>query len=67
MIDYHTFSQIQSMNHSDRLSAHQIAEALNLDLKTVKKWLSIDRYEARKTFHRSSCLDGHKATIKRLL
>ena len=67
MIDYHTFSQIQSMGHHDRLSAHQIAAALNLDIKTVKKWLSIDRYEPRKAARRPSCLDAHKATIKRLL
>lgn len=67
MIDYHTFCQIKSMAQQQQLTPAQIAAALNLDGKTVKKWLTIDRFEPRHRTPRSSCLDPHKATITRLL
>ena len=64
MIDYEQYLQIHSLKKEQRLSAPQIAETLNLNIKTVRKWSKISRYRPRKTPIRSSLLDPHKATIQ---
>jgi DNA-binding MarR family transcriptional regulator len=39
MIDYQTFQQLRLLADQKKLKASQIARELNLDLKTVQKWI----------------------------
>lgn len=67
MIDYATFHQIHHLHDTDHLHQAQIATALNLDEKTVAKWLACEHYQPRHTSKRPSKLDPFKGTIIRLL
>ena len=67
MIDYQTFHQIRHLRDEEKLSAGQIAAALQLDERTVSKWIDVDKYQPRKTAKRKSKLDAFKSTIVRLL
>ena len=67
MIDYEAFSRIHHLHSRDKLTPAQIAEALDLNLKTVKKWLGKNRYERRKPAVRKSKLDPFKKEIIRML
>ena len=67
MIDYATFHQIHHLHDADHLNQAQIATALNLDEKTVAKWLACEQYQPRHTAKRPSKLDPFKGTIIRLL
>ena len=40
MIDYATYCRIQDAHQTQGLNSSQIARALNLDPKTVTKWLA---------------------------
>jgi transposase len=67
MIDYQTYCAIHD-HHSQRgLNAAQIAEALQLDPRTVAAWLAEPRFRARQASSRASKLDPHKPTIRRWL
>ena len=67
MIDYQTFCAIHDHHTQRGLNATQIAEALELDARTVAKWLSEPRFRPRQSRARASKLDPHKATIRRWL
>jgi transposase len=67
MIDYQTFQQIRVLADQKKLKASQIARELNLDLKTVQKWIDQPRYEPRHSSKRPSQLDGYKGQIVALL
>ncbi|WP_328983333.1 hypothetical protein [Thiorhodovibrio winogradskyi] len=67
MIDYQTFCAIREHHDQRGLNATQIAEALQLDVRTVSKWLAEERFRPRQAQARASKLDPHKATIRRWL
>jgi transposase len=67
MIDYQTFHQIHHLHEQEHLSAAQIAATLQLDERTVGKWLAVQKYQPRKVAKRKSKLDPFKTTIVRLL
>jgi transposase len=67
MIDYPTFCAIQDHHTQRGLNAAQIAEALDLDPRTVAKWLAEERFRPRRSRARASKLDPHKPTIRRWL
>jgi transposase len=67
MIDYTTFHEIRRLRDQEQLSVAQIAAALQLDERTVSKWIDIKKYQPRQTPPRPSILDPFKATIARLL
>jgi transposase len=67
MIDYHTWCRIHALAEQDGLTAAQIAAELDLNIKTVRRWLAAQRYEPRRSAPRSSLLDPYKALIGRLL
>ena len=67
MIDYPTFHQLRHLRDDEHLSVSQIATALQLDERTVSKWIDVEKYQPRKTGKRQSKLDPFKSTIVRLL
>jgi transposase len=66
MIDYETFLKIQT-EHENGLTCPQIAAKLELDERTVHKWLEESRYCQRKSSPKSSKLDPFKDYILRRL
>jgi transposase len=66
MIDYHTFCEIKRLGGTG-LEAPRIAESLDLDVKTVRKWLAIEHYRNRQSPSRESILAAYKGLIARLL
>lgn len=67
MIDYETFCQLRQLHDVKGLKASQIAAALDLDPKTVEKWIDRPTYQHRKQPKRPSKLDGFKGQIAALL
>jgi len=67
MISYETFCKIRQLADQKRLSAAQIAAALELDLKTAEKWIKRLSYQQRRHHHRPSKLDPFKGQIVALL
>ena len=67
MIDYQTFHQIRQLCDQEHLSVTQIAAALQLDERTVGKWIECQTYQPRAQAKRASKLDPHKGAIVRLL
>lgn len=67
MIDYQTFHELRRLRDQEHFSAAQIAAALNLDERTVSKWIEVEKYQPRKTGPRPSKLDPFKSTLVRLL
>jgi len=67
MIDFHTFNRIKDLDDNEKLSAAQIAQELNLDVKTVVKWMAKDRYEQPQKSRRKSKLDPFKPMIRECL
>lgn len=66
MIDYELYCKLRHLK-DEGLSAHQIAEELAMDPRTVVKWLARERFCQRKSVARGSKLDPFKAEIARLL
>ena len=66
MIDYELFCKIKSLKNKD-LSGAQIADALDLDPRTVYKWLEVNQFYNRKSLPRKSKLDPFKDDIFRML
>ncbi|EFK09307.1 conserved domain protein, partial [delta proteobacterium NaphS2] len=64
MIDYETFCQIKELKRNN-LNAEQIARELSLNSRTVRKWVSEERYMPRKSGWRPSKLDPFKKDIIR--
>ena len=67
MIDYETYLQIHTLKKEQKLKPSQIAETLNINIKTVQKWIKIPRYQPRKTSRGISKLDPYKSRIQDLL
>jgi transposase len=67
MIDYELFRKAKHLRDQEGLTSPQIAEALSLDPRTVRKWLSQDRFRPRKSSMRKSKLDLFKNDIVRML
>jgi transposase len=65
MIDYETFCQIKELKNNKGLNAEQITRELSLNSRTVRKWVSEDRYRPRKSAQRPSKLDPFKQDIIR--
>jgi len=63
MIDYETFCQIRLLAQEKDLKPSQIAAELDLDIKTVEKWLTRETFQPRQGAKRSSKLDGFKKRI----
>ena len=67
MLDYDTFMQIKTCHEQEGLNAPQIARKLDLDARTVHKWLEQDGYRLRKSAFKTSKLDPYKPYIVRWL
>lgn len=67
MIDYELFIKAKHLKEQEGLTPPQIADALSLDARTVRKWLSKNRYTPRKPSVRASKLDPFKRDIGRML
>jgi len=67
MIDYQTWCRIKKLHKHDGLKISQIADELNMDQRTVVKWLKQDNFSPRKSSCHSSKLDPFKPDIVRLL
>lgn len=67
MIDYDLFSKIKTLTHNEDLSIPQIAGVLDLDKRTVAKWIDEPRYRQRISAPRQSKLDPYKQEIVRML
>lgn len=67
MISYQLFCQIRHLAREKKFSAGQIAVELNLNEKTVEKWMARPTYQRRRTRKRSSKLDPFKRQIIGLL
>ncbi len=65
MIDYQLFAKIRHLKH-EGLNASQIAGQLDLDPRTVRKWLE-EHFRPRKVGPRPSKLDPFKNDIQRML
>jgi transposase len=67
MIDYETFVKIKVYKDQHGLKCSQIARELNLDYRTVERWLEEKHYQQRKSPRRASKLDPFKVQIVRML
>jgi len=67
VITYETYCQIRLLHDQRKLTATQIAAELQLDLKTVEKWISQETFAPRKSPKRASKLDAFKNQIIALL
>jgi transposase len=67
MIDYDLFHKIKYLQKEEGLKVSQIASHINLDERTVKKWISKEKFENRKQSNRTSILDPYKLQIKSLI
>src|SRR5947207_5795674 len=67
MIDYQTFWQLRQLYDEKGLKISQIAAELQLDLKTVEKWVDQPTYHPRQGTKRASKLDSFKGQIAALL
>ena len=66
MIDYQTFHQLRQLHDQEHLSVAQIAAALQLDERTVGKWVERPTYQPRQRAARPSKLEAYKGTVVRL-
>jgi transposase len=67
MIDYETFAKIKVYKDQHDLKCSQIANELNLDYRTVAKWIVQKQYQPRNSPQRASKLDPFKGEIVRML
>jgi len=67
MIDYETYCRIKTLHCEHGLSTTQIADKLQLDPKTVKKWIAKERYEKPNRSKPDSKLEPYKESIKKLI
>ena len=63
MIDFDTFCRLRQLHDEKGLKTAQIAEALDLDPKTVEKWIDRRTYQQRQGRKRSSKLDSFRGLI----
>ena len=67
MIDYETFCRLRQLHDVKGLKASQIAAELDLDPKTVERWLAQPTYQRRQGTRRASKLDSFRGQIVALL
>ena len=67
MIDYPTFCRLRQLYDEKGLKVSQIAAELQLDPKTVEKWIDQPTYHCRQGTKRPSKLDSFKGQISALL
>jgi len=67
MIDYSTYCKIHDYHNKQGLHVSQIAQKLALNPRTVAHWLTVSRYQPRKTTVRASKLDPYKPLILKWL
>jgi transposase len=67
MINFELFSKIKHYHEQRALTPAQIARELDLDPRTVAKWLAEHRFVPRKSAKRYSKLDPFKSSILQLL
>jgi transposase len=67
MIDYQTFCRLRQLYDEKGLNVSQIAAELQLDPKTVAKWIEQPTYQPRQGTKRPSKLDSFKGQISALL
>jgi transposase len=67
MIDYQTFCRLRQLYDEKGLKISQIAVELQLDPKTVEKWVDRPTFQARQGTKRPSKLDSFKGQIAALL
>jgi transposase len=67
MIDYATYCKIHDAHQKQGLSAPQIARELNMDVRTVARWLAEPKFRPRQSAPRPSKLDDFKGQIVRQL
>ena len=53
MIDYATFQRIQHLHRVEQLTVAQIALAMAMDARTVRRWLDEPQFRARATPRRA--------------
>ena len=67
MIDYELYARIKHYHEQRGLTAPQIAKELDLDPRTVDKWLSENKFQQRKSAQKASKLDPFKDAIVKML
>jgi hypothetical protein len=67
MITYELFCQLRRLHDEKGLNAAQLAAELNLDIKTIKRWLGQPTYQQRQGTRRASKLDSFRGKIAALL
>ncbi len=67
MIDYHLFHKIKYLQEETGLTPSQISTELDLDVRTINKWLAAEKFIVRKNGHKPGKLDPHKEQIKSML
>jgi transposase len=67
MIDYATYAQIHYLLEQKHLNIGQIAQELELNTKTVAKWIKKTEYQARRSHRRPSKLDAFKGIVVAML
>jgi transposase len=67
MINYEIFCKIKQLHEQDGLNASQISREIDVDQRTVAKWLTEKHYRPRKNEGRVSILDPFKAEICQML
>jgi transposase len=67
MIDYELFCKIKDYHDHRHLTVPQIARELDLDERTVIRWLAVDKFQPRQVTARPSKLDPYKKQIVRWL
>lgn len=67
MIDYELYCKIKDYHQNRRLSVPQIARELNIDERTVSRWVNAGKYRQREIVPRPSKLDPFKRQIVRWL
>ena len=67
MIDYQLYSKIKDYHENHKLAAPQIARELQLDERTVAKWLDAEKFRQREVTPRPSKIDPFKPQVIRWL
>ena len=67
MILYEQYSQIKHMSEDLGLKSSQIAQKMELDERTIQKWIEAQHYIPRKSVIRQSKLDPFKKQIQAML
>ncbi|NCD33398.1 MAG: hypothetical protein EOL87_08290 [Spartobacteria bacterium] len=67
MIDYETYCNIKHLHADKNLNVSQISSELQLNARTVTRYLNMEKFTERKKATRSSKLDPFRHDIVRLV